>query len=117
MTTIPQFRESLVQALLSGTPFENIKLRLGKQSMGHLKDKLPDHQLEETGGAVTENGKFSSWLFQRNTLLNIIESISRERNTWKTHHRSLMNKKRGKTIYLSFSLLKYSRNHRWLTLC
>ena len=46
--TILQFRESLVQSLLIGMPFEKLKPDPRQKSTGQTKCKLVDHKLEET---------------------------------------------------------------------
>jgi hypothetical protein len=44
--TILQFRESLVQSLLLGMPFEKLKLDVRQKLTGPAKRKLADHKLE-----------------------------------------------------------------------
>ena len=52
--TILQFRESLVQSLLLGMPFEKLKPGPRQKSIGQTKRKLADHKLEEKEGAARD---------------------------------------------------------------
>jgi hypothetical protein len=51
-TIILQFRESFVQSLLFGMPFEKLKPGSKQQLTSHLKRKLAGHKVEEKEGSA-----------------------------------------------------------------
>ena len=55
--TILQFRESLVQSLLLGTPIEKLKHGSRQQPARYSKRKLADHKLEEKEGSIRNVGR------------------------------------------------------------
>jgi hypothetical protein len=51
-TIILQFRESFVQSLLLGMPFEKLKPGSKQQLASHLKHQLAGHKVEEKEGSA-----------------------------------------------------------------